>query len=1059
MRPIKLTMTAFGSYAEKTVVDFSVFGNGLYLITGDTGAGKTTIFDAIIYALYGVMGGERRKPDMMHSDYVSKTTDSEVELEFEHNNKLHRVVRVIHNKKTRGKEEYTSEPRAIFWENGKDPIEKPTKVNQRIKEILGIDSTQFQQIVMLAQGEFRKFLDSESDKRNEILGKLFDSSPYVRFQNLLSKAEKKIQSKAESLSSQLELVMTEKFIMPSGITEEEKAMYSYSHPCLEETLAQLLKNDDMMMQILEKENEEAEKNKTAILKKTAIAKSENEKLDKLNEYKEKLKELSGQREKINSSEIVLKKAKKAVREVMNERDVYCRIRKEFEQSHDVLEKLKSEYDKLSIELENEKIKNKDNADRQEAIEKMRLEIEKLSSKLPLYDEKEKNERQALDIEKEMQKISSQIKLAKEKKTECEEKIIKADERLKTFENIDVIVEKVSNEHNIAKQRSDEFNGEEGIFSRIEKGVNFILKLEKEKSAYMQLAENAIKAEEKHHLMYTAFVKGQSRLLAMKLSEEILHNGSAVCPVCHTCINSTDALCNHDDENDVVPGEEELKEANEAYKEAERERKEKKESIDKSESGVAKSKEIILEKIHTAGFEGESWEVVSSEKWIKEVRVRLEEEVNASFQKLRIAQKGQEENKALKKLREDMTVKVSEYEELCQKNQELYTEKSNIFSELKAKVSEQNKQLDFPSKTVAEEKINILSQEHKGLVEKLEKDKQSLKNAEEKVNKVKGSIENQEKNFRTLTLSVATSGEIYQDALSKAGFDSEKEYEEAILPIGDAEPEKWISTREEEIKKYKDDVMLIEDKIKTLSDETRDIVRTDIEKLNNQLILSEEKSGEIQEKLRIMKNLRENHNEVSENVRNINKKIASLSPVAERVRNLSLIANGYRDQGGKLSFDRYVMGSAFKEILENANRRLQIMSGGKFELIHRTDGNARNKTAGLDIDILDIATGKQRKAGSISGGEGFQVSMSLALGLSDVVLNHAGTISMESMFIDEGFGSLHEAVLDSAINVLDQLSGGSRQIGIISHVAKLEESIPKKLVVKGSPKGSSVQTVL
>ena len=154
-----------------------------------------------------------------------------------------------------------------------------------------------------------------------------------------------------------------------------------------------------------------------------------------------------------------------------------------------------------------------------------------------------------------------------------------------------------------------------------------------------------------------------------------------------------------------------------------------------------------------------------------------------------------------------------------------------------------------------------------------------------------------------------------------------------------------------------------------------------------------------------------------------------------------------------------MGSAFKEILDNANRRLQIMSGGKFELIHRTDGNAKYKTAGLDIDVLDIATGKQRKAGSISGGEGFQVSMSLALGLSDVVQNHAGTISMESMFIDEGFGSLHEAVLDSAINVLDQLSGGSRQIGIISHVAKLEESIPKKLIVKGSSKGSSVKTVL
>lgn len=1060
MRPIKLTMTAFGSYAEKTVIDFSVFGNGLYLITGDTGAGKTTIFDAIIYALYGVMGGDRRKPDMMHSDYVSKSVDSEVELEFEHNKKHHRVQRVIHNKKTRGKEEYTPDPKAIFWEEGKDPIEKPTKVNVRIKELLGIDATQFQQIVMLAQGEFRKFLDSESDKRNEILGKLFDSSPYLRFQNLLSKAEKKIQSKEEELKNKLEVAMTEKFIMPSEMTDEVKALYSYLHPCLEETLTQLVKNDDSMIQMLEKDYDEAEKNKEAILKKTVTAKDNNKDLDTLDKYKEEQKQLEGQREKIDSSEIVLDKAKKAVRKVMNERTAYYSFIEERKRSYKNLEKLKSEYEKLKLELDLEKIKNKNNADRQDTIDKLRLEIDTLSSKLPLYDKKEENEKKALALKEEIEKIDSKLKQFRENKTKCEEKIAKADEKLKTFENIDVIVEKALQEHDKVKERFEIFNGKDGIFLRIKKGIDFISNIEKEKTVYMQLADKALKAEKKHHQMYTAFVEGQSRLLSSKLYDDVIQNGSAVCPVCYTSINSVDNLCNHNDKgNDKIPSEKEINDANKEYKEAERLRSEKNDAIIKAENGAENAKKGILEKIHDAGFEGDSWEVVSSDEWGKETKNRLEYELSESLSKLQNAQKAQNENRKLKKLRDDMVADISKYEKEYQENQELFTQKSNTLSELRATVSEQSKQLSFPSKNVAEEKINILNSEYKKLCTELENDKQSLKNAEEKVKEKEGSIDNQEKNFGELEIKVANSCKIYEETLSETGFGSEKEYEEAVLPIGDADPEKWISAREEEIKKYKDDVMLIEDKIKTLSDKTKDIVRTDIEKLNSQLALSEERSKEIQEKLRIMKNNRDNHKSISEEVKSINQKITAISPVAERIKNLSLVANGYREQGGKLSFDRYVMGSAFKEILDNANRRLQIMSGGKFELIHRTDGNAKNKTAGLDIDVLDIATGKQRKAGSISGGEGFQVSMSLALGLSDVVQNHAGTISMESMFIDEGFGSLHEAVLDSAINVLDQLSGGSRQIGIISHVAKLEESIPKKLIVKGSSKGSSVKTVL
>ena len=153
-----------------------------------------------------------------------------------------------------------------------------------------------------------------------------------------------------------------------------------------------------------------------------------------------------------------------------------------------------------------------------------------------------------------------------------------------------------------------------------------------------------------------------------------------------------------------------------------------------------------------------------------------------------------------------------------------------------------------------------------------------------------------------------------------------------------------------------------------------------------------------------------------------------------------------------------MGEAFREILAEANQRLQIMTGGRFELIHRLEGARVNAAAGLEIDVVDNNSGTTRRAGSISGGEGFQVSLALALGLSDVAQNHAGGTEIDAMFIDEGFGSLDDAVLDNAIKVLDQIAGGSRQIGIISHVTKLEESIPKKIIVRAGDRGSHIRIV-
>ena len=152
-----------------------------------------------------------------------------------------------------------------------------------------------------------------------------------------------------------------------------------------------------------------------------------------------------------------------------------------------------------------------------------------------------------------------------------------------------------------------------------------------------------------------------------------------------------------------------------------------------------------------------------------------------------------------------------------------------------------------------------------------------------------------------------------------------------------------------------------------------------------------------------------------------------------------------------------MGTPCREIIERANIRLEIMSGGQYELVHRVEAGRKNAKAGLEIEVLDHNTGIRRESATLSGGESFLVSLALALGLSDVVQSHSGGQALDTLFIDEGFGSLDDASLDKAMEVLNSLSDDAHHlVGIISHVGRLEECITQKIVVKNGRTGSSFE---
>ena len=308
MKIKKLTMKAFGSYGTATTLDYSDLQDGLYLIRGKTGAGKTTIFDAIMIALYGEASGERRDFAMFHSDFVPKSVDSEVELEFEHKGGTHRVRRVQHFRNTRGTDEYVPvSPEAMFWEDGKPVIEKATIVTERIKKLIGLTAAQFRQIVMLAQGDFRKFLDAKSDDRGAILRQIFDTSDYRGVTERLCAAYGKLKEEREGEKRKIS-VLIENMVMPDGVTEDERAKLNADHPELLLALADLVTRETASARALAETDRESADKLRKLTTARATAEIRNGQLEELESARKLMSSLEGKKDEMAEREAVREKA-------------------------------------------------------------------------------------------------------------------------------------------------------------------------------------------------------------------------------------------------------------------------------------------------------------------------------------------------------------------------------------------------------------------------------------------------------------------------------------------------------------------------------------------------------------------------------------------------------------------------------------------------------------------------------------------------------------------------------------------------------------------------------
>ena len=924
MKPLKLTMSAFGSYAGKNVIDFTGQQQGIFLITGDTGAGKTTIFDAITYALYNQTSGGERNGNMMRSQYAQPETETYVELEFLYRGQTYRVRRnpdyKITKKLKNGKIREQKVPHSVelTLPDGTVFPEKKNATDAKIIEILGLTADQFSQIVMIAQGDFLKLLYTKSDERKMIFSKLFRTDIYWKIQENLRRKSMEMDERIQENDRAFEQEKSRIILLP----ESEELPLDELVERLRERLKDALKEQNLRRANVEELNKKITKY---------------EEINKLFRSLEKIrqtgKELEARQAESKERRQQIENARKADKVLVAEQQ-NLRQQQEVEQSAQAIAKMTETL-----------------ADDQEMFE---------SLKTQLQESEAKQKREAADIQKKM--------LALEQ----------------SFPSYEALQNARSEEQQAKKVWEDLGKTSEESFHKKEAGIAALKEQQKQqeqvveqtKKSWEQTSLGASESAKHYEHMYEAFLKEQAGILAENLS------AGCPCPVCGSTVHPDPAKL-----SDHAVTELEVEQAK------------------KTRAAAEEKRDLAY-----AAFEAEKTE------------------------KQKLAQ-------AVEKEEADFVLAQTIAKQQRKEAEQNYVSLQKIAEQIREK-------LVYPSLAEAKKQYAAMQKALEAAEQEIAKKRQKVSELAEAMNTLKGQKLAEEENQKTAKkLAVKTEKE-YAKLLEKSGFVSEETYHLAILP------ERSRSKLEREEKEYESQCLRQQSEQKLLEKQVSGKTYTDTTELNEQLKAEKQALKETEKTYMELHTAYENDRSVLQNCAVYLEKGKKLESEDQVIKSLSKTANGRLSGSAKIDFETYIQRQYFKQIIHEANKRLLTMSNHQFILKLKEEANTGRKTnEGLDLSVYSLVTDSERDVKTLSGGESFLAALAMALGLSDIVERSAGAIHPDMMFIDEGFGSLDAQSRQQAIEVLGELAGDSRMVGIISHVTELKEQIDRKLVVSRTDKGS------
>ena len=924
MKPLKLTMSAFGSYAGKNVIDFTGQQQGIFLITGDTGAGKTTIFDAITYALYNQTSGGERNGNMMRSQYARPETETYVELEFLYRGQTYRVRRNPDYKITKtlknGKIREQKVPHSVelTMPDGTVFPEKKNATDAKIIEILGLTADQFSQIVMIAQGDFLKLLYTKSDERKMIFSKLFRTDIYWKIQENLRRKSMEMDERIQENDRAFEQEKSRIIPLP----ESEELPLDELVERLRERLKDALKEQNLRRANVEELN-----------KKITKYEEINKLFVSLEKIRQTGKELETRQAESKERRQQIENARKADKVLVAEQQ-NLRQQQEVEQSAQAIAK-------MTETLAND----------QEMFETLKTQLQEAEAE---------QKREAADIQKKMlaleQSFPSYEALQNARSEEQQAK--------KVWEDLGKI-----SEESFHKKKA-------GIAALKEQQKQQEQVVEQTKKNWEQTSLSASESAKHYEHMYEAFLKEQAGILAENLS------AGCPCPVCGSTVHPDPAKL-----SDHAVTELEVEQAK------------------KTRAAAEEKRDMAY-----AAFEAEKTE------------------------KQKLAQ-------AVEKEEADFVLAQTIAKQQRKEAEQNYVSLQKIAEQIREK-------LVYPSLAEAKKQYAAMQKALAAAEQEIERKRQKVSELAEAMNTLKGQKLAEEENQKTAKKLAAKTEKEYAKLLEKSGFVSEETYHLAILP------ERSRSKLEREEKEYESQCLRQQSEQKLLEKQVSGKTYTDTTELNEQLKAEKQALKEAEKTYMELHTAYENDRSVLQNCAVYLEKGKKLESEDQVIKSLSKTANGRLSGSAKIDFETYIQRQYFKQIIHEANKRLLTMSNHQFILKLKEEANTGRKTnEGLDLSVYSLVTDSERDVKTLSGGESFLAALAMALGLSDIVERSAGAIHPDMMFIDEGFGSLDAQSRQQAIEVLGELAGDSRMVGIISHVTELKEQIDRKLVVSRTDKGS------
>ncbi|MFE8699225.1 SbcC/MukB-like Walker B domain-containing protein [Cytobacillus sp. FJAT-54145] len=1038
MRPLILTMQAFGPYAGTETIDFTQLENRtMFVISGKTGSGKTTIFDGISFAIYGKASGEDRNGQDLRSQFAHEDLLTEVTLQFTLRGKVYRITRSPQQekKKERGDGTRTIGAKAeLYLVNEQGELQliaaNVRDVDEKIKEIMLIDSNQFRQILMIPQGEFRKLLTSDSKDKELILQRLFHTEMYKR-------VEEKLKEEATELRKSVEKHVEDRnqsIRRIQGVYNEELIQYIEAESVNDTILLPLLADEITKMatqlaSLVKAEEVEKEK-RDEIQKKIHEAQNTINQLKSLDALRIKKEHLEGQREEYLEKERAVDLGKRAA--LLAQQEELChRLKRELDEYQKDLTVRKSRIEELSILLKEREQAWTSEKNREEERKHAQDECNRLVQMKEDVQSFARIRKEVSDLHQRLQEVKNARKLGEETLKKLEEKIKGLQESKQQIEKEQITF--LENERSIEKLELQL----EGIskYEQILKQHNqMVVVVEQQNGEFLQVNARLKDARELVEKLETSWLHGQASILAAKL-----HEGDH-CPVCGSTHHPN--LANQLS-RDGIPDEKDLKVAKKQATEIEQEKAKVESKLYEVQSELKSIEQKLTElwkDVLKQEPSAEKENITTIKNSITSRRTELLEQQEslkrnkARLDKVILDLKNYEENK------ETVAKQLLSHDEELTDLTIQFTEKNTNYNRMMEKVPENLRSLEDFNRQL---KLAIERQDE--LQKKLEESQQKYQECRENHATEQAGYVTVEKHYSEKEKELTIEREVFVKNMDRQGFENYGAYKEA------KRTDEQIQVLEQEIRNYREELRSVTDRFAELSQLLKDVKEPNLEELNKRLNESNASIKGIEDqKLDLVMKKRDNE-DILAKVSSINEKMKELEDRYKLVGHLYEISKGQNTY--RVTFERYVLAAFLDDILQEANGRLSKMTSGRYQLLRKTDRSKGSAQSGLELLVFDQYTGQERHVKTLSGGESFKASLSLALGLADVVQQYAGGVSLETMFIDEGFGTLDPESLDQAIEALIDIQSSGRLVGIISHVPELKERIDVRLEVIASQTGS------